>query len=242
MLKLTGKTAVITGGNSGIGLAIAQRFIGQGARVFIAGRRQDKLDEAVKSLGPAAEGIQCDVTSSEDIARLFSLVAEKVEQVDILVAASGIGGGAPLNSLTEEHFDQLFATNVRGLVFTVREGVRLMKQGGSIILLGSIAGKVNPAGYGTYSATKAAVSSYGHAWSKELTGQGIRVNILSPGPTETPIFDGVSTEVRQSFIDKIPMKRIGQPEEIASAALFFASEDSSFVTGTEMFVDGGLTA
>ena len=109
-------------------------------------------------------------------------------------------------------------------------------------MLGSIAGKVNPAGYGTYSATKAAVSSYGRAWSKELTGQGIRVNILSPGPTETPIFDGVSTEVRQSFIDKIPMKRIGQPEEIASAALFFASEDSSFVTGTEMFVDGGLTA
>ncbi|WP_294907805.1 SDR family NAD(P)-dependent oxidoreductase [Tatumella sp. UBA2305] len=242
MLKLTGKTAVITGGNSGIGLAIAQRFIGQGARVFIAGRRQDKLDEAVKSLGPAAEGIQCDVTRSEDIVRLFSLVAEKVEQVDILVAASGIGGGAPLNSLTEEHFDQLFATNVRGLVFTVREGVRLMKQGGSIILLGSIAGKVNPAGYGTYAATKAAVSSYGRAWSKELTGQGIRVNILSPGPTETPIFDGVSTEVRQSFIDKIPMKRIGQPEEIASAALFFASEDSSFVTGTEMFVDGGMTA
>ncbi len=242
MLKLTGKTAVITGGNSGIGLAIAQCFIGQGARVFIAGRRQDKLDEAVKSLGPAAEGIQCDVTKSEDLIRLFSLVSEKVAQVDILVAASGIGEAALLNALTEEHIDRLFTTNVRGLVLTVREGVKLMKQGGSIILLGSIAGKTNPGGYSTYSATKAAVRSYGQAWSKELTGQGIRVNILSPGPTDTPIFDGVSAEVRQGFIEKIPMKRMGKPEEIASAALFFASADSSFITGTELFVDGGITA
>lgn len=242
MLKLTGKTAVITGGNSGIGLAIAQSFIGQGARVFIAGRRQDKLNEAVALLGPAAEGIQCDVTKGEDIVRLFSVISEKVAQVDILVAASGIGEPAPLNLLTEEHFDRLFATNVRGLVITVREGVKLMAQGGSIILLGSIAGKANPAGYGTYSATKAAVRSYGLAWSKELTGLGIRVNILSPGPTDTPIFDGVSNEVRQGFIEKIPMKRIGKPDEIASAALFFASAESSFITGTELFVDGGMTA
>lgn len=242
MPKLSGKTAVITGGNSGIGLAIAQSFIAQGARVFIAGRRQDKLDEAVQLLGPAAEGIQCDVTKSDDIARLFGVIAEKVPQVDILVAASGIGEPATLSSLTEEHFDRLFTTNVRGLVLTVREAVKLMTQGGSIILLGSIAGKANPAGYGTYSATKAAVRSYGQVWSKELTAQGIRVNILSPGPTETPIFDGVSNEVRQGFIEKIPMKRIGQPDEIASAALFFASEDSSFVTGAELFVDGGMTA
>jgi NAD(P)-dependent dehydrogenase (short-subunit alcohol dehydrogenase family) len=242
VLKLEGKTAVVTGGNSGIGLAIARRLADEGAHVFVTGRRQAQLDQAVSSIGGRIEAVQCDVTRTDDLDRLFDVIREKVDRLDILVASSGIGEFATLDTTTEEHFDKLFSVNVRGLVFTVQRAAQHMADGGSIVLLGSIAGSVGNPGYGTYSATKAAVRSYARTWSKELAGRGIRVNTVSPGPIDTPMFDNVSDEVRRALTSQIPMNRMGLPEEVATTALFLASADSTFVTGAELCVDGGMTA
>lgn len=242
MSKLAGKTAVITGGNSGIGLSIARRFAQEGAYVFVAGRRQTQLDEAVASIGDCAEAVQCDVTRIEEIDRLFDTVKARSRSVDILVASSGIGEYSTLETTTETHFDKLFDVNVRGMVFTVQRALQHMSEGGSIVLVGSIAGSVGNPGYGAYSATKAAVRSYARTWSKELAPRQIRVNAVSPGPTDTPMFDTVSDDVRRGLVGMIPMGRMGLPEEVAAGALFLASADSSFVTGTELLVDGGMIA
>lgn len=242
MSKLAGKTAVITGGNSGIGLSIARRFAQEGAYVFVAGRRQAQLEEAVASIGDSAEAVQCDVTRIEEIDRLFDTVKARSRSVDILVASSGIGEYSTLETTTETHFDKLFDVNVRGVVFTVQRALQHMSEGGSIVLVGSIAGSVGNPGYGTYSATKAAVRSYARTWSKELAPRQIRVNAVSPGPTDTPMFDNVSDDVRRGLVGMIPMGRMGLPEEVAASALFLASADSSFVTGTELLVDGGMIA
>ena len=240
-MKLEGKTAVITGGNSGIGLAIARRFAGEGAYVFITGRRQAQLDEAIALVGGRVEAVQGDVTRASDLDRLFDTVKAKAGRLDILVTSSGVSEFATLDSTTEDHFDNTFNVNVRGMVFTVQRAVRHMASGSTIVLVGSIAGSIGNPGYGTYSATKAAVRSYARTWTSELAGRGIRVNTLSPGPIDTPMFDGVSDEVRRSLTNQIPFRRLGQPEEVANAALFLASADSSFVAGAELCIDGGMT-
>jgi NAD(P)-dependent dehydrogenase (short-subunit alcohol dehydrogenase family) len=242
VFKLEGKTAVVTGGSSGIGLAIAQRFAAEGAHVFVMGRSQARLDDAVASIGGRVDVVQGDVTNAADLDRLFDTVRESAGTLDILVTSSGAGEFSTLDATTEEHFDKAFDLNVRGMVFTVQRAVRQMAKGGSVVLVGSIAGNVGNPGYGTYSATKAAVRSYARTWSIELAERGIRVNTLSPGPTDTPMFDGVSDDIRAALTGRIPMKRLGQPDEIAAAALFFASAESSFVSGAELCVDGGMTA
>ena len=241
MLKLEGKTAVITGGNSGIGLAIAQRFVEEGAHVFITGRRRAQLDEAVALIGGRVEAVQGDVTRADDLNRLFDTVKAKAGRLDILVTSSGVSEFSTLESTTEEHFDKAFDVNVRGMVFTVKRAVQYMASGSTIVLVGSVAGSIGNPGYGTYSATKAAVRSYARTWTSELAGRGIRVNTLSPGPIDTPMFDAVSDEVRMSLTHRIPLNRMGLPEEVATAALFLASADSSFVAGAELCIDGGMT-
>jgi NAD(P)-dependent dehydrogenase (short-subunit alcohol dehydrogenase family) len=242
MLKLEGKTALVTGGSSGIGLAIARRFAEEGAHVFITGRRQAQLDAAVALIGGRVDAVQGDVTNTADLERLFDHIGRGADRLDILVASSGTSEFSTLDTATEAHFDKVFDLNVRGMVFTVQRAVRQMADGGAIVLVGSIAGNVGNPGFGTYSATKAAVRSYARTWTLELAGRGIRVNTLSPGPIDTPMFDGVSDEVRRSLTDRIPFKRLGRPEEVAAAALFLASADSSFVAGAELCVDGGMTA
>jgi len=242
MLKLEGKTALVTGGGSGIGLAVARRFAEEGAYVFITGRRQDQLDAALASIGGRGEAIQGDVTASGDLARLFDTIKAKTPALDILVTSSGVSEFATLETTTEEHVDRAFDLNVRGMVFTVQHAIRHMPQGGAIVLIGSIAGAIGNPGYGTYSATKAAVRSYARTWTVELADRGIRVNTLSPGPIDTPMFDQASDEVRAALTARIPFKRLGRPEEVARAALFLASGDSAYVAGAELFIDGGMMA
>jgi NAD(P)-dependent dehydrogenase (short-subunit alcohol dehydrogenase family) len=242
MLKLEGKVALITGGNSGIGLATAQRFAEQGAHVFITGRRQAQLDEAIASIKGRVDAVQGDVTCAEDLDRLFESIKAKAGRLDILVTSSGVAAYATLDATTPEHFDQAFDVNVRGMVFTVQRAAQLMSEGASIVLVGSIAGSMGNPGYGTYSATKAAVRSYSRTWAKELAGRGIRVNTVSPGPIDTPMMDGASEEVKQGLTSMIAMNRLGAPDEVAGAVLYLASADSSYVTGAELVVDGGFMA
>ncbi|AMG56235.1 SDR family NAD(P)-dependent oxidoreductase [Pantoea vagans] len=242
MMKLSGKVALVTGGNSGIGLAVARRFAEEGARVFITGRREAQLAEAVALIGGQAEAIQGDITRTDDHARLFETLGTRAGRLDILVNSSGVSEPASLEETTEEHIDRAFNLNVRAMVLTVQHAVRLMGEGGSIVLVGSVAGAIANPGYGSYSASKAAVRSYARTWNSELAPRGIRVNTLSPGPTNTPMFDRASDEVRQTLTARIPAKRLGNPEEVAAAALFLASDESSYISGTELVIDGGMIA
>ncbi|TCV98337.1 SDR family NAD(P)-dependent oxidoreductase [Biostraticola tofi] len=237
---LKGKIAVITGGGSGIGLAVVERFVAEGAYVFIMGRRQAVLDQAVAALGDNVEAIAGDVTASEDLDRLYARVKAQKGIIDILVTASGIAECASLAETGPEHIDQIFATNSRATLFSVQKALPLMSAGGSVVLIGSIAGFIGTPGYGTYGATKAAVRSYARTWSNELAGRSIRVNTLSPGPIDTSMFDNVSDELRQSAIDMIPLRRLGRATEVAAAALFLASDESSYITGAELCIDGGM--
>lgn len=242
MMKLSGKVALVTGGNSGIGLAVARRFAEEGARVFITGRREAQLAEAVALIGGQVEAIQGDITRTEDLARLFDTLGTRAGRLDILVNSSGVSEPASLEETTEEHIDRTFNLNVRAMVLTVQHAVRLIGEGGSIVLVGSVAGAIANPGYGSYSASKAAVRSYARTWNSELAPRGIRVNTLSPGPTNTPMFDRASDEVRQTLTARIPAKRLGHPEEVAAAALFLASDESSYISGTELVIDGGMIA
>ena len=245
MGKLEGKTAVITGGNSGIGLATAKQFVNEGAYVFITGRRQAELDAAVKEIGKNVTGVQGDVANLKDLDKLFDAVKAKTGRVDILFANAGIAELTPLGKITEEHFDKMFNTNVKGLLFAVQKALPLIPAGGSIILNASIvASKGNPAS-SVYSATKAAVRSFARTWTMDLKERKIRVNALSPGPINTPAYDRLAQsgpagqQMLASIANRVPMGRFGTPDEIARAAVFLASDDSTFVTGTELFVDGG---
>ena len=242
MMKLSGKVALVTGGNSGIGLAVARRFAEEGARVFITGRREAQLAEAVALIGGQVEAIQGDITRTDDLARLFDTLGTRAGRLDILVNSSGVSEPASLEETTEEHIDRAFNLNVRAMVLTVQHAVRLMGEGGSIVLVGSVAGAIANPGYGSYSASKAAVRSYARTWNSELAPRGIRVNTLSPGPTNTPMFDRASDEVRQTLTARIPAKRLGHPDEVAAAALFLASDESSYISGTELVIDGGMIA
>jgi NAD(P)-dependent dehydrogenase (short-subunit alcohol dehydrogenase family) len=243
--KLSDKIALVTGGTSGIGLATAQRFAAEGARVFITGRRQAELDAAVKAVGSQAIGIRSDVSNLADLDRVYGSIREQAGRLDVLFANAGGGSLAPLGDITEEHFDKIFDTNVRGLLFTVQKALPLMGKGGSIVLNASITSiKGNPA-FSVYSASKAAVRSFARTWTLDLKDRGIRVNAVSPGVVPTPAYDllGLNKEQVKAFIDAqaqgIPLGRVGTPDEIAKAVVFLASDDSSFVNGIELFVDGG---
>jgi len=246
MGKLSGKVAVITGGNSGIGLATAKRFVQEGANVVITGRRKKELDEAAAQVGKDVTAVQGDVSRLEDLDRLYDTVRKKHGRIDILFANAGVGSLAPLGAISEEHFDREFDINVKGLLFTVQKALPLFKDGGSIILNSSIAGQKGFGGFSVYNATKAAVRSFARTWTSDLKDRKIRVNAISPGPIETPIFGkmGLSEEQLAQFgislISQVPLGRVGQSEEIASAALFLASDESSYITGVELCVDGGV--
>jgi NAD(P)-dependent dehydrogenase (short-subunit alcohol dehydrogenase family) len=237
--KLEGKTAVITGGTDGIGLATAKRFVEEGAYVFITGRRQKELDEAVKAIGANVAGVQGDIAQLADLDRLYESVAQAKKRIDIVFANAGVGEFVPFGAVTEEHFDRLFNINVRGTLFTVQKALPLLNDGGSIILNGSVASVKGTAAFGVYAASKAALRSFVRTWTTDLKDRRIRSNVVSPGPINTPLASRQAADVIARMVSTIPMGRMGEPEEVAKVALFLASDDSSFVTGIELFVDGG---
>lgn len=244
--KLAGKVAVITGGNSGIGLATAQRFANEGAKVFITGRRKEELDAAVKAIGKGAVGVQGDVSKLADIDRLYATVKEQAGRVDIVFANAGGAEFLKLGEITEAHVDKWFGINVKGLLFTVQKALPLMPDGASIILNASIVSIKGMPAFSVYSATKAAVRSFARSWTVDLKDRKIRVNALSPGPIDTPALEllagseAEANKFKAGMTAGVPMGRMGQADEIAKAAVFLASDDSSFVTGIELFVDGGM--
>jgi NAD(P)-dependent dehydrogenase (short-subunit alcohol dehydrogenase family) len=246
MSKLEGKVAVVTGGNSGIGLATAQRFVAEGAYVFITGRRQSELDAAVKQIGKNVTAVQGDVSKLADLDKLYATVKKEKGRIDILFANAGGGEFGPLGAITEEQFDKTFGINVKGLLFTVQKALPLFQDGGSIILNASIVSMKGMPAFSIYSATKAAVRSFARSWTMDLKDRKIRVNAVSPGPIDTPGVRGLAqneeqlAEMKAGFASLVPMGRWGHPDEIAKAVLFLASDDSSFVTGIELFVDGGM--
>jgi NAD(P)-dependent dehydrogenase (short-subunit alcohol dehydrogenase family) len=236
--KLQGKVAVITGGTTGIGLATAKLFVEEGAYVFITGRRQKELDHAIQAIGNNVTGVRGDIAKLSDLGRLYEAVATK-GKINIVFANAGVAEFAPLGKVTEEHFDKLFGINVKGTLFTVQKALPLLKDGASIILNGSVASVKGTPAFGVYGATKAALRSFVRTWTLDLKDRHIRSNVISPGPTDTPVIDGQPADAIARIVSTIPMGRMGEPDEIARAALFLASDDSSFVTGIELFVDGG---
>ena len=247
MQKLQGKVAVITGGNSGIGLATAQRFVGEGAHVFITGRRQPELDEAVKLIGKNVTAVRGDIANFADLDRLFSTVKREKGPIDVLFANAGTGGFAPLGAITEEQFDSVFDVNVKGTLFTVQKALPVLRDGASVILNASIVATKGMQALSVYSATKAALRSFARTWSVDLKARRIRVNAISPGIIPTPGYTnalGMNDAQVDQFVGGslpgIPLGRPGTADEIAKAVVFLASDDSSYVAGAELFVDGGL--
>jgi NAD(P)-dependent dehydrogenase (short-subunit alcohol dehydrogenase family) len=239
MGKLQGKVAVITGGTEGIGLATAQLFVNEGAYVFITGRRQKELDEAVTAIGSNATGVQGDVAKLADLDRLYQTVSKVKGRIDIIFANAGIGEFVPFPKVSEEHFDKLFNINVKGALFTVQKGLPLLNDGGSIIMTGSVASVKGTPAFGVYAASKAAIRSFVRTWTTDLKDRHIRSNVVSPGPINTALTKRQSADVIARIVSTVPMGRMGEPDEVAKAALYLASDDSSFVTGVELFVDGG---
>jgi len=247
MGKLEGKIALVTGGNSGIGLATAKRFVNEGAYVFITGRRESELAVAVKEIGRNVTGVQGDVSNLSDLDRLFSQIKREKGKLDIVFANAGGAQFAPLGKITEEHYDSIFDGNVKGVLFTVQKALPLLPDGASIILNASIAGSTAFAPeWSVYNATKAAVRSFARTWTMDLKDRRIRVNAVSPGPIDTPglnelLASSETGKQRKKMISNtVPLGRLGTPDEIAKAVVFLASDDSSYVTGTELFVDGGF--
>jgi NAD(P)-dependent dehydrogenase (short-subunit alcohol dehydrogenase family) len=246
MRRLEGKVAVVTGGSSGIGLAAAQRFVAEGAYVFVTGRRQSELDAAVKEIGSNVTAVQGDVSKLADLDRLYATVKKEKGRIDVVFANAGLGDVAPLGAITEESFDKTFDVNVKGLLFTVQKALPLLRDGASIILNASIAGSKGMENFSVYAATKAAVRSFARTWTMDLRSRKIRVNAISPGPVDTPGLNGLApTEeqvraVKAGLASSTPLGRLATPDEIAKAVAFLASDDSSYVTGTELFVDGGM--
>ncbi|EJL22575.1 SDR family NAD(P)-dependent oxidoreductase [Novosphingobium sp. AP12] len=241
MNRLDGKTAVITGGGTGIGLATAKRFIEEGAFVYIMGRRQAPLDAAVAALGPNARAVQGSVSDPDDIARFFETVKAERGTLDIVFANAGFGELVPLGQITSDQYDRVFDVNVKGVLFTVQAALPLMGEGGSIILTGSTTGVMGTPAFSVYSASKAAVRNFARSWAQDLRGTGIRVNVLSPGPTLTELAEeAVGRDAMIEMGAGTPIGHVGAPSEIAAVAAFLASSDSSFMTGSEVFADGGL--
>ena len=246
MKRLEGKVAVVTGGNSGIGLATARRFAEEGAHIFITGRRQAELDAAVNQIGKQATGVRGDVASLSDLDGLYAEVKRQHGRIDILFANAGSAELAPLGAITEEHFDRIFGVNVKGLLFSVQKALPLFRDGGSIILNASIVASKGLPTNSVYAATKAAVRSFAQTWTTDLKERRIRVNAVSPGSTDTPGLSQLlaSTDSGQQRLkmisNTVPLGRLGTPDEIAKAVVFLASDDASYITGTELFVDGGF--
>ena len=242
MGKLEGKVAVITGGSSGMALATAKLFVEEGAYVFITGRRQEALDEAVKLIGRNVTGVRGDAANLDDLDRLFDTVKREKGKIDVLFASAGRGEAVKLGEITEQHFDAAFGLNTRGTLFTVQKALPLFNNGGSIFMTGSVASVKGFPGFSVYAASKAALHSFARTWLNELKGRKIRVNVLSPGVIDTPDSARMDKETKQMFQSLIPRGKMGRPEEIATVALFLASDDSSFVNGVELSVDGGMSA
>ncbi|HVU98736.1 MAG TPA: SDR family oxidoreductase [Puia sp.] len=241
MKKLENKVAVITGATSGMALATAKLFVEEGAFVFITGRRQKELDLAVAAIGKNVIGVKCDSSVLSELDHLFEVVEKEKGQIDILYASAGVAEfGFPIGSMTEEHFDKTFNLNTKGTVFTVQKALRLMKDEGSIIMTGTAAISKVMEGLSTYSASKMALRVFARTWSVELKSRRIRVNVVSPGPIQTGVFEQAPAGMVEAIVSLVPYRRIGQPEEIAAAVLFLASDDSKFVTGVELNVDGGM--
>lgn len=242
MHKLEGKVALITGGDSGIGLATARRFVAEGAYVYITGRRQQALDSAVRAIGQQAAGIQGDVSQLADLDRLYTQVRQRHARIDVLFANAGVVEHAALGDITEAHYDKTFNVNVKGTLFTVQKALPLLPDGASIILNASIVASKGGEAISVYSATKAAIRSFARTWTVDLHARKIRVNAISPGPIDTPgirsLEGGEQSQARSTAA--IPLGRLGDPDDIAKAVVFLASDDSSFMTGTELFVDGGM--
>jgi NAD(P)-dependent dehydrogenase (short-subunit alcohol dehydrogenase family) len=246
MKRLDGKIALITGGNSGIGLATAKRFVAEGAHVFVTGRRKAELEAAVKEIGDNAEGVAGDVSNLADLDRLFARIKEQKGRLDVLFANAGIAKYATLGQITEELYDAIFDINVKGLLFTVQKALPLMPDGSSVILNASIVASKGLSSNSVYSATKAAIRSFARTWTTDLKSRHIRVNAISPGTIDTPglndlLASGEAGEQRKKMISTaIPLGRLGKPDEIAAAVVFLASDDASYITGTELFIDGGF--
>jgi len=246
MERLKDKVAVITGGNSGIGLATAQRFVAEGAYVFITGRRQSELDKAVKQIGKNVSGVQGDVSNMADLDRLYATVKQQKGHIDILFANAGVSEFAPLETITEAHFDKIFSVNVKGLLFSVQKALPLFHDGGSIILNASIGASKGVGETSVYSATKAAIRSFARTWTVDLKYRKIRVNAISPGLIDTPIFNRLApteeeiNQIKANLVAAVPMGRMGSPDEIAKVVSFLASDDSSYITGIELCADGGM--
>jgi NAD(P)-dependent dehydrogenase (short-subunit alcohol dehydrogenase family) len=239
--KLSGKIAVITGGSAGIGLGTAKRFVDEGARVFITGRRESELKKAVTEIGRNVTSIRADAAKPSDLHDAYEVVKAEAGRIDVLFANAGIYEPGTFGEITEEHFDKIFNTNVRGLLFTVQKALPLLFKGASVILTGSIVSMKGFPSYSVYNATKAAVRSFARTWIVDLKGRDIRINVLSPGVTDTPgLSAGMSEAYKASLVQQIPLARLGTPDDIAKAAVFLASDDSSFITGVEFSVDGGM--
>lgn len=243
--KLANKIALVTGGSTGIGLASAQVLAEQGAKVYITGRRQEELDAAVDLIGPAATGIRADASVLSELDNVFATIASESGRLDVLFANAGGGDMMPLGDITEEHFDRIFGTNVRGLLFTVQKALPLLAKGASVILTGSTAAVKGTASFSVYSASKAAVRSLARSWALDLKDRGIRINVVSPGPIRTPGLGGlVPEEHRQGLFDAlaegVPLGRLGEPQEVGKTVAFLASDDASFINVAEIYVDGGL--
>ncbi|MER6005880.1 SDR family oxidoreductase [Nonomuraea angiospora] len=240
---LDGKTALVTGGSTGIGLASAVRLAAEGAHVFIAGRRKTELDAAVEVIGSAATAVTGDISNLADLDRLYEAIRSRGRGLDVLFANASVAALVPLEQVTEEHFDTLFGINVRGMLFTVQKALPLLNAGASVILNGSTNVDVGDEGLGVYAATKAATRQFSRTWANELKGRGIRVNTVTPGPTDTPALRGLTPDpeqFEQHLATRVPLGRLGRPEEIAAAVTFLAGEQSSFITGSSLYVDGGL--
>lgn len=246
MSQFENKVVVITGGTSGIGLATAKAFSGQGAAVFITGRNQASLDAAVNAIGGKTIGVRCDSASLDDLDRLYDVVQQHHSHIDVLFANAGGGELVPLGAITEAHYQQTFDTNVKGTLFTVQKALPILRDGASIILTSSTTGTAGTADFSVYSASKAAVRNFARSWILDLRERNIRVNVVSPGLTDTAglndLFGGgeQAADTKQALVDQIPVGRIGQPQDIANAVLFLASDEAGFITGIELFVDGGV--
>lgn len=245
MGKFEGKVVVVTGGTSGIGLTTAQRFVSEGAYVFITGRRQSELDAAVKLIGDRVTGVQGDISNLKDLDKLYNTVKQEKGHLDILFANAGLGSFLPLGQITEEQYDTTFNVNVKGTLFTIQKALPLFpNMTGNIILTGSTAGTIGEAAFSVYGGTKAALRQMARSWIMDLKGTGIRLNVVSPGTVHTPAYNDLFGEALNQVLDSaknvVPLSRLGKTEEIASAVMFLASEESSYVNGIELFVDGGM--